>query len=204
MESNHPRKSYYPTYDVLSNKQSWDQVTRNIIEQRMHGAEGTFFTPDQKRTLVAIAKALFPSHVGEQSVSVSIVLDRRMLEGKLSIYPKQSSISKEVIIDQGLILADKDCLYRYHQPFFMLEEQSKHELLEEWRQNDGNPEVWMPVKSDLFFSTLASELVKIVYSDPGVWSTIGFGGPAYPRGYYAYGPKQFDSWEAKPHDENAL
>jgi hypothetical protein len=36
------------------------------------------------------------------------------------------------------------------------------------------------------------------YSHPWAWNEIGFGGPAYPRGYARLGPGQREHWEAPP------
>ena len=33
---------------------------------------------------------------------------------------------------------------------------------------------------------------------PWAWNEIGFGGPAYPRGYARLGPGQRESWESPP------
>jgi hypothetical protein len=41
-------------------------------------------------------------------------------------------------------------------------------------------------------------VVQAFYSHPWAWNEIGFGGPAYPRGYGAFGSPDLgekDSWE---------
>ena len=35
------------------------------------------------------------------------------------------------------------------------------------------------------------------YSHPWAWNEIGFGGPAYPRGYKNLGPDKREPWEVK-------
>ena len=39
------------------------------------------------------------------------------------------------------------------------------------------------------------------YSHPWAWSEIGFGGPAYPRGFARLGAGQREHWEAPPRFE---
>jgi hypothetical protein len=39
------------------------------------------------------------------------------------------------------------------------------------------------------------------YSHPWAWNEIGFGGPAYPRGYARLSPGQREHWEAPPQFE---
>jgi hypothetical protein len=36
------------------------------------------------------------------------------------------------------------------------------------------------------------------YSHPWAWSEIGFGGPAYPRGFARLGAGQREQWESRP------
>jgi hypothetical protein len=41
-------------------------------------------------------------------------------------------------------------------------------------------------------------ILSAFYSHPWAWNEIGFGGPAYPRGYARFGPGQRESWEGAP------
>ncbi|QHE51228.1 gluconate 2-dehydrogenase subunit 3 family protein [Pontibacillus sp. HMF3514] len=202
MKDQHPKKTYYPTYDVMSEKGEWDPITQQVIQNRTHPTEGNVLTPEMKRTLQAYSKTLFPSHVGEQTLSISLILDHRLTENKLKSYPKNSLLSKEEIILYGLAHAEEECVLTDQKPFFQMSDDERLKKIISWKHQLGEESVWKNVSCDLFYTTLTSELLKLIYSDPSVWSNIGYGGPAYPRGYYAYGPKQFDSWEAKPHDEN--
>ncbi|MYL32491.1 hypothetical protein GLW08_06935 [Pontibacillus yanchengensis] len=203
-KQNHPSKTYYPTYDVISQKNEWDEATQSVIFERVHSKEGNVLSATHKRTLQALSKCLFPSHLGEHTLSISMVLDQRITNKKLSTFPREARFTKEDIIIQGLENTEQESIHQYHLPFFQLDKNDQLSIMEAWKEIDGDPRIWNPIKSHLFHSTLTSELIKIIYADPHIWSTIGFAGPAYPRGYYAFGPHQFDEWEAKPHDENLL
>jgi hypothetical protein len=41
-------------------------------------------------------------------------------------------------------------------------------------------------------------VVSAFYSHPWSWNEIGFGGPAYPRGYARIGAGQREHWETPP------
>jgi hypothetical protein len=41
-------------------------------------------------------------------------------------------------------------------------------------------------------------VLSTFYSHPWAWNEIGFGGPAYPRGYSRLGPGQREHWESPP------
>jgi len=62
----------------------------------------------------------------------------------------------------------------------------------------------MPARLHADFVNLAMEnwvvtrgALSEFYSHPWTWNEIGFGGPAYPRGYVRLGPGQRESWEAE-------
>ncbi|QST00620.1 gluconate 2-dehydrogenase subunit 3 family protein [Pontibacillus sp. ALD_SL1] len=200
----HPKRTHYPTYDVMSEKNEWDPVTQQVLFTRIHPSESSILTPDMKRTLQALAKTLFPSHLGEQTLSLTMVLDQRLTAKKLKAFPKGANFSKELIILKGLTFMEQEAITEHGKTFYLLDEKTRNELVRKWRSSDGDPSIWAEVHSDLFFSTVSAEIVKIIYSDPAIWSDIGYGGPAFPRGYYAFGPHQFDEWEAKPHGENLI
>jgi hypothetical protein len=44
-------------------------------------------------------------------------------------------------------------------------------------------------------------VVAVFYAHPWAWNEIGFGGPAYPRGYIRLGIGHREPWEAPPEFE---
>jgi hypothetical protein len=48
------------------------------------------------------------------------------------------------------------------------------------------------------WSVVMRGIVSAFYSHPWAWNEIGFGGPAYPRGYARLGAGQREHWEAPP------
>jgi hypothetical protein len=48
------------------------------------------------------------------------------------------------------------------------------------------------------WSVLMRAVLSAFYSHPWAWNEIGFGGPAYPRGYARLGAGQRESWEGAP------
>jgi hypothetical protein len=41
------------------------------------------------------------------------------------------------------------------------------------------------------------QITGVYYAHPYAWDEIGFGGPAYPRGYFALNNGAPEPWEAK-------
>jgi len=58
--------------------------------------------------------------------------------------------------------------------------------------------VWDTVNVGRAWKVVMRYVVQAYYSHPWAWNEIGFGGPAYPRGYGAFGSPDLgekDSWE---------
>ncbi|HEX3805815.1 MAG TPA: gluconate 2-dehydrogenase subunit 3 family protein, partial [Gaiellaceae bacterium] len=59
---------------------------------------------------------------------------------------------------------------------------------------------WDTVNTGRAFKVVMRYVAQAFYSHPWAWNEIGFGGPAYPRGYGAFGSPHLgeeESWEAK-------
>jgi hypothetical protein len=57
-------------------------------------------------------------------------------------------------------------------------------------------EVWDEMPPDKTWKVVSRAILSAFYSHPWAWNEIGFGGPAYPRGYARLGAGQRESWEA--------
>ena len=60
--------------------------------------------------------------------------------------------------------------------------------------------VWQKLNVAQAFKVVMRYVAQAFYSHPWAWNEIGFGGPAYPRGYGAFGSPHLgerESWEGK-------
>ena len=48
-----------------------------------------------------------------------------------------------------------------------------------------------------FWAMLVSDCCAVYYAHPYAWDEIGFGGPAYPRGYIRLESGEAEPWEVK-------
>jgi hypothetical protein len=63
-------------------------------------------------------------------------------------------------------------------------------------------EAWSRLNVERAFSLVMRVVLSCFYSHPWAWNEIGFGGPAYPRGYSRFGSPQLqraerETWEGK-------
>jgi hypothetical protein len=64
----------------------------------------------------------------------------------------------------------------------------------------GDPpgETWRKIPSKRWWIYVAlRQICGIYYSHPYAWDEIGFGGPAYPRGYFALNNGAPEPWEPR-------
>jgi hypothetical protein len=68
-----------------------------------------------------------------------------------------------------------------------------------WTLHEDKPQggeaIWHQMPADRFWILLVSEAVDAYYAHPYAWDEIGFGGPAYPRGYFRLENGQPEPWE---------
>ncbi len=70
----------------------------------------------------------------------------------------------------------------------------QHEIVE--RFSEGELDWELPVTKA--WGVVMRGVLGAFYSHPWAWNEIGFGGPAYPRGYARLGAGQREHWEAPP------
>lgn len=196
MQENRTR---YPSYDLLQEQEHWDEHTREIVLKRLgHFKDNQFLTNHEADMLKAIARHIvydqreeilaYVIHHFDSILSSPVGEDQR----KVGVPPR------EVLIRQGLKAIDKLAQKKYRATFLELDTQKQFILLEAL---DGGkaPKLgeWQETPQKELFKMLATETVNAYYSHPVVWSEIGYGGPAYPRGYVRVEKGLTDPWEAK-------
>lgn len=192
------KKSKYPNFDVLSEQSAWDDSTRSLVLSR---TEATLTY--QYLTLVEaeMLRALCSMLAGDNRANViQFVLQHidRTISGQTPESERGTAVPHAPeLVRSGLKLIDQWCLSTFSRPFIDLTEIEQHSIVADLS------EAKLPLSDPSFpqkalFRRLLSWTVESYYSHPTVWSEIGYGGPAYPRGYVRTQIGQLDPWEAKP------
>ena len=84
-----------------------------------------------------------------------------------------------------------------HAGFAAAPEHARRALVERF----AGGELDWPLPVSRAWSVVMRSVLAAFYSHPWAWNEIGFGGPAYPRGYARLGPGQREHWEAPPQFE---
>jgi hypothetical protein len=72
------------------------------------------------------------------------------------------------------------------------------DVIEAFSKDELHGEVWDELPPNRAWSVVTRDILSAFYSHPWAWNEIGFGGPAYPRGYARLGRGQRESWEGRP------
>lgn len=196
MQENRTR---YPSYNLLNEQEHWDEHTREIVLKRVGPfKDHKFLDEHEAKLILAIARHIvyedrkeilaYVVHHLDSTLASPIGEDQR----KVGIPPKKE------LIRQGLKFIDKLANKEFHAPFLDIEVDEQLSLLESLDKGKATQiSGWPDNKQKALFNKLATEISSAYYSHPIVWSEIGYGGPAYPRGYVRVEKSLTDPWEAK-------
>ena len=190
----------YPDYDVFDAAIDWDPATRRIIEQRM--AKGSrrleFFGPDEEPTFRAFCDVV-TAQDGEPRVPVVEMVDEKLSAGRLDGYQYvDMPDDRETwhIVLRGL---DETARRRYGAASFAgLGAEAREAVVAQLAQGSLRGDSWDVLNVKRAFSVCMRAVLAEFYAHPWAWNEIGFGGPAYPRGYMRLGPLAVREPHEKP------
>ncbi|MBP1964867.1 gluconate 2-dehydrogenase subunit 3 family protein [Paenibacillus aceris] len=190
--------SHYPTFNVMDEQNEWDAHTRNVVNARLI-RENTYqyLTHVEAETLRAWCGLLMDDHRGDIIQYILCHIDEVLSEDKGEGQRKVNVPPARILLRQGLKAIDETGWIESSKPFFQLDELSQRQImLQISSATYPSTEKWDGIPQKALFQKLLQLSVEAYYSHPLVWSEIGFGGPAYPRGYVRAETGQLDPWEA--------
>jgi hypothetical protein len=185
----------YPDYDVLVASDHWDPLTRRVVFDRVaQPPELRFFTPEQARALRAFCDVVMAQD-GDPRVPVLEMVDAKLHDGKLDGYRYADMPSDPETWQRVAAALDATARRRDQGAGFAdLDSETQHQIVDAFSRGELDMEI--PVQRA--WGVVMRGVLSAFYSHPWAWNEIGFGGPAYPRGYARLGPGQREHWEAPP------
>ncbi len=196
MQENRTR---YPSYNMLNEKEHWDEHTREIVLKRLGPFDkNKFLTDHEAEMILAIARHIVYDERKEILNYVVHHLDSALASPIGEDQRKTGTPPRDILIRRGLKAIDKLSEKKLGASFLEIDITEQLTLLEELDKGKAMPlSEWQKIPQKELFKKLATEIVSAYYSHPVVWSEIGYGGPAYPRGYVRVERYLTDPWEAK-------
>lgn len=183
-------------YDVLESVGSWDDVTAGVVLARLDPQpEPSFFTPSEQ----AVADALFDRLLGQDhdpKVPVLLLVDRRLAAGQTDGWRYDDMPEDGEAWRLTLAALDDEAEGAHGIPFCRMRRDQQESLVQAVQDAD----TWHGLPGPRVWSLWTRYACTAFYSHPWSWNEIGFGGPAYPRGYKALGVGKREGWEVAERD----
>jgi hypothetical protein len=194
------RPGYYPGYDTLSQQAFWDEATRRVVLARVRTTPPVrFFTGEEVSLLQAICDRLLPQEDRDDEHRIPIVpfIDDRLFSGRGDGYRYDQMPPDPDAYRLGLPAIDAISRHLYGKPFLEADFSDQERVLATLRagQPPAGGDAWKRMPAHRFFMLLMKDVLEVYYAHPFAWDEIGFGGPAYPRGYMRLEHGDREPWE---------
>jgi hypothetical protein len=193
----------YPDYDVLSQTDHWDEVTRRMVLARVDDVpEIRFFTAREAETLSALTDVL-TAQDAEPRIPLIKFIDEKYAAGQSDGYQYDDMPDDDEawrLVARGL---DEQATQRAGvASFAAAEDHVRLAIVGDFAQERLTGGAWEQLNVKRAFALVMRVTLSCFYSHPWAWNEIGFGGPAYPRGYSRFGsprvePADRETWEGR-------
>lgn len=195
-----PQPGFYPGCSTLSQQDFWDEATRNVVLARVEPPPSIrFFSEDEARLMRAVCGRLIPQDDRDDAHKIPVVnyIDERLHAGRIDGYRYEDMPPDGDAYRIGLEGIEAIAHKMYGHCFVGLGPREQDEVLK--TLHDGQPpageDAWQRVPVNRFWLLMMQDVVDAYYAHPYAWDEIGFGGPAYPRGYMRLEGGQPEPWE---------
>ena len=191
----------YPEADILAQRGHWDDATRRVILDRVHNAPPfRHFGPRQHVTLEALCARVIPQahRPAHRRVLIAPWIDQYCARGAVEGFRFDDMPPNPVAWGSGLDGLDQTASALFGADFAALDGARQDQVLEAIRRGDPPGEVWQQLPARRWWIYVAlRQITGVYYAHPYAWDEIGFGGPAYPRGYLALNHGAPEPWEPR-------
>lgn len=177
----------YPDYDVLSAVGTWDEATKKVVLARLdEPGPLRFFDSAQEPTLRAFCDTALAQDA-DPRVPVAEAIDHKLADGRYDGYqhadmPDDREVWRLVLA--GLDEAARDA---GAESFAAAGVGTREAVVQRFADGQLYGGSWEKLNVSRAWSLVMRYALGGFYSHPWAWNEIGFGGPAYPRGFMRLG-----------------
>jgi hypothetical protein len=193
------REERFPGFDTLQQAHTWDDVTREVVRARVEDVPPiAFLSAREERTARVLLDRLLAQH-GEPRVPVVELIDVRLAVGDGDGYRYADMPEDGETWRRSLAGLDHDARDKLGVGFDEIAIADQHAIIQSIQDERG---MWHELPAERVFGLWMRYACTAFYSHPWAWNEIGFGGPAYPRGYKNIGVGRREPWEVAEVDAN--
>lgn len=197
----------YPDSDILAQCEHWDDATRRVILDRVHNVPPfRFFHAHARATLLALCERIIPQdhRPHDRRVPIAPWIDALCDASDDNGFRFDDMPTNREAWTLGLAGLDQTARARFGRDFVDLADRSRDAVLRAIRDGASEGDVWRRLPSGRWWTFVAlRQVTGVYYAHPYAWDEIGFGGPAYPRGYQALNFGAPEPWEARERTDRA-
>lgn len=186
-----------PGTRVVDRAGTWDTATAGVVLARLGPVPQpplSFFTPAEEAAAEALVDHLLARSPGDRSVPVLPVIDARLSRRQGDGWRYADVPEDDETWRRSLAALDEDARLRHDgRTFAELGYGDRDRLLRHLRQLGGRD--WYGMPAGHVWGLWTRYACDAYYAHPYAWDEIGFGGPAYPRGYLRLGRGRREPWE---------
>lgn len=196
-------KTRYPSFNVLDEKDAWDDYTQQIVTSRNHSIVKYQFLNEREVEILRCVCSLLVDDSSPHAIEFVIShIDQTLYSSPGEGQRKFGVPAAPELIRQGLKAMEQSSQHMYSISFTELETGKQKNMIKDISEDKAeSSSIWNGVPQKALFEKLMRLTVESFCSHPQVWSDIGYAGPAYPRGYVRTQLGQLDPWEAKTENE---
>jgi Gluconate 2-dehydrogenase subunit 3 len=186
----------YPDHDVMAEAEAWDEPTRTLIRGRVDDVpQIRFFTEPEQQTLGRFCDDVLAQDA-EPRVPVLAAIDDKLHAGRLDGF--QYDDMPDDRDTWRLVAAGLDEAAQAHGAgsYADADDRLRTQILDGFAAGRLTGRTWERLNVARAWSVVMRAVLSAFYAHPWVWNEIGFGGPAYPRGYARMGVGLNEPWEA--------
>lgn len=183
----------FPGFDSLAQSGTWDAVTQKVVLARLSPTGHLrYFSDREAPTIGALLDRLLGQDDDGPHVSVLEIIDTRLADNVVDGYRYEKMPQDDEVWRRSAAGLDADAQTRGAEHFAALDREQQNEVIEAVRTCEDQ---WNDMPAQLLFGLWMRYGCGAFYSHPWAWNEIGFGGPAYPRGYKNIGINTREPWE---------
>jgi len=191
---------YYPGFHTLDQQNYWDAATRKVVLDRVYNVPAIrFFSAEEVATLQAVIDRILPQDDRTEATRIPILpfLDQRLHLNHLEGYRFEDMPPDQGAYRLACRAIETMSQELHGKPFQSLRTLEQETILQSL--HDAKPlaaqDLWQQMNIKRFWAMLISDCCAVYYAHPYAWDEVGFGGPAYPRGYMRLEGGEAEPWE---------
>jgi hypothetical protein len=185
----------FPGFDVIAQSRHWDRVTAGVVLERLSPITQLAFFTEAEASVARPLLNLLTGQDGEPRIPVLELVDTRLARGETDGWHYDDLPEDTDAWRQTLAWLEQDAGAGFGRDFARLVTDERAALVQAVQDRAHDAKPWHDYPATRVWSLWTRYACTAFYSHPWAWTEIGFGGPAYPRGYLNLGIDRREHWE---------